>query len=202
MTIKDVTNITETPRLISFQANAGSYLSKITISLNTFTTKKDQTEIPLGLRISQESTYMTGDGRPLARRTIIPQQLIEGVETSLKVYENLKMDPLATESTKKYREENHINHLGKNSSVETLTSTENGEQQRYRAIIIKHSKQATNETTLVRIPWIHLPIFNHYYGKMTQEVRMIIARYEAKKGPRSFDKVDPEQKLKEELTRQ
>ena len=199
MTISDVLNTTETPRLVTFQANAGSYRNTITISINTFTTKKDQLEIPLGLKITQESTYMTGEGRPLGRKTMIPQPLIEGVETSLKVYENVKLNPLAAEMGKPYKEEHNINHTSKNSKVETAISTENEEKQRYRAIIIKHTKYATNETNLVRIPWIHLPPFNHYYEKMAQEVRMIIARYEARKGPRSFETVDPEQKLREEL---
>ena len=201
LTLKDVLDINETPRLVSFHTSAGSYRNKVTISINSYNTKKDHVEIPLGLLISQESTYMNGEGRPVARRVTIPQALIEGVETTLKVYENLKMSPLATEMNKKYKEDNHISHVGKFGKVDTRTTTENEDQQKYRAIIIEHTKKATGETGLVRIPWIHLPIFNHYYEQMSQEVRMIIARYEAKKGPNSFEKLDPEQKLREDNAR-
>ena len=198
MTLKDVLDITETTRLVSFHTNAGLYKNKITISINTFTTKKDPVEIPLGLQISQESTYTGGEGRPVARRVAIPQALIEGVETSLKVYENLKMKPLAEELDKRCKEENHIPHVGKHGRVDTKTTTENEDQQKYRSVVIEHTKKATGESSLIRVPWIHLPIFNHYYERMSQEVRMIIARYEARRGPNSFEKIDPEQKLREE----
>ena len=197
MTLKEVMDIRETPRVASFTADTGLYKNKITITVSTFTSEKDQLEIPLGLHIVQESSRKDEKGRPVARRMAIPQQVLDVVETSLKVYENLKLNPLATENTRRYREENTISHKTKNGKVETTLSTENEDQQKYRAVIIRHIRETSGDNTLVRIPWIHLPIFNHYYEKMAQEIKMIIARYEAKKGPRSFEKVDPEQKLKE-----